>query len=208
MLKFIGKPASNRRRTIISIHPMLKFITAHMQKTIMQSYFNTSHVKVYLLKQRYAIRCVINFNTSHVKVYLLVCFLFPLCNMISIHPMLKFIICPGVSVLLQILISIHPMLKFITLRRLLFLPDASFNTSHVKVYPHIDGFVSVIDASFNTSHVKVYPTHFLHFIQSTISDFSVFINILKIFTSRRTLCQKIHKIVAMSLFLRIHAILH
>ena len=65
-----------------------------------------------------------------------------------------------------------------------------FNTSHVKVYPKQTSVLRCRLKNFNTSHVKVYPTHFLHFIQSTISDFSVFINILKIFTSRRTLCQK------------------
>ena len=50
--------------------------------------------------------------------------------------------------------------------------------------------IPFLNSYFKTSHVKVYPTHFLHFIQSTISDFSVFINILKFFTSRRALCQK------------------
>ena len=86
-----------------------------------------------------------------------------------------------------------------------------FKTSHVKVYPNTTDFISIKKRiskhpmlkfiniqllygiskdNFKTSHVKVYPTHFLHFIQSTISDFSVFINILKFFTSRRALCQK------------------
>ena len=154
------------------------------------SYFNTSHVKVY----RQCIQCwkwrYGYFNTSHVKVYpsfsgKLLPFIF-----ISIHPMLKFILmrlqpCSSLSP-----ISIHPMLKFIS--------QAVKNCLHlcpISIHPMLKFIQSCrlrpdSVAYFNTSHVKVYPTHFLYFIQSTISDFSVFINILKIFTSRRALCQK------------------
>ncbi len=44
--------------------------------------------------------------------------------------------------------------------------------------------------SFNTSHVKVNPTYFQHSIQYTIPDSPVFINVFKIFTSHRAICQK------------------
>ena len=43
---------------------------------------------------------------------------------------------------------------------------------------------------FKTSHVKVNPTYFLHSIQYTIPDSPVFINVFKIFTSHRAICQK------------------
>ena len=114
----------------------------------MQLYINfkTSHVKVYLSAYTPMMCRHRHFKTSHVKVY---------------HR--------GDSKNSKSeVISKHPMLKFIENRN----------------------STALVQTNFKTSHVKVYPTHFLHFIQSTISDFSVFINILKIFTSRRTLCQK------------------
>ena len=46
------------------------------------------------------------------------------------------------------------------------------------------------DDGFNTSHVKVNPTYFQHSIQYTIPDSPVFINVFKIFTSHRAICQK------------------
>ena len=65
-------------------------------------------------------------------------------------------------------VSIHPMLKLIY-----------SDVIHLRD-----------DYSFNTSHVKVNPTYFLHSIQYTIPDSPVFINVFKIFTSHRAICQK------------------
>ena len=136
-------------------------------------------------------------------------FLLSVSALVSIHPMLKFIYCEHFSLkLLNTCFNTSHVKVYLTWLGVYYIRHRRFNTSHVKVYPCCPTDFKFNWLRFNTSHVKVYPTHFLHFIQSTISDFSVFINILKIFTSRRTLCQKIHKIVAMSLFLRIHAILH
>ena len=65
-----------------------------------------------------------------------------------------------------------------------------FNTSHVKVNQCADVHKFLERGSFNTSHVKVNPTYFLHSIQYTIPDSPVFINVFKIFTSHRAICQK------------------
>ena len=87
-------------------------------------------------------------------------------------------------------ISKHLMLKFIKYDTMEYRKAFNFKTSHVKVYLNSELTADRRYHYFKTSHVKVYPTHFLYFIQSTISDFSVFINILKFFTSHRAICQK------------------
>ena len=66
----------------------------------------------------------------------------------------------------------------------------SFNTSHVKVNLLLSFHQLLLLPRFNTSHVKVNPTYFQHSIQYTIPDSPVFINVFKIFTSHRAICQK------------------
>ena len=110
-------------------------------------------------------------------------------------------------------ISKHLMLKFILATDSgLAVATPDFKTSHVKVY--LNGNVARPPCFIISKHLmlkfilwrllrwrlpfqiskhlmlKFIPTHFLYFIQSTIPDSPVFINVLKIFTSRRALCQK------------------
>ena len=108
-------------------------------------------------------------------------------------------------------VSIHPMLKLIIKFYSIFNKFICFNTSHVKVnliylihqyywitvsiHPMLKLITTCIRQmicihGFNTSHVKVNPTYFLHSIQYTIPDSPVFINVFKIFTSHRAICQK------------------
>ena len=109
-------------------------------------------------------------------------------------------------------VSIHPLLKLIQIDEAGVINLPCFNTSHVKVNQYRYYSALVFEYRFNTSHVKVnhrsecsawvqgrvsihpmlklIPTYFQHSIQYTIPDSPVFINVFKIFTSRRTLCQK------------------
>ena len=54
-------------------------------------------------------------------------------------------------------ISIHLMLKFILCSRHMLRLLPHFKTSHVKVYPQQSSWATVPDTNFKTSHVKVYP---------------------------------------------------
>ena len=131
--------------------------------------FNTSHVKVNPNINQDLERLNDSFNTSHVKV-----------NRkslsassgsvlrVSIHPMLKLIPTFWHYSGRRMGVSIHPMLKLIIFRM----------------------YLKPVQSCFNTSHVKVNPTYFLHSIQYTIPDSPVFINVFKIFTSHRAICQK------------------
>ena len=109
-------------------------------------------------------------------------------------------------------ISIHPMLKLIIICERVIKSHVDFNTSHVKVNHVALPSMMLTLTNFNTSHVKVnrkhrsckciqhkisihpmlklIPTYFLHSIQYTIPDSPVFINVFKIFTSHRAICQK------------------
>ena len=95
MLKFIRKNGNEKPKwTLISIHLMLKFIHCVVSMiglpTLFQyiscwslssqpesarisiTYFNTSHVEVYLLPSLYLKIRFSDFNTSHVEVYLFI----------------------------------------------------------------------------------------------------------------------------------------
>ena len=135
MLKFI----SNRFKCkdygfIISIHPMLKFILKAIAPSIFYTYFNTSHVKVYLsvrelarIKTKISIHPMLKFikffqrqvlmllyfNTSHVKVYQTARDSGDDRNEISKHPMLKLIRQAALLLRVRPSISKHPMLKLI-----------------------------------------------------------------------------------------------
>ena len=87
-------------------------------------------------------------------------------------------------------VSIHPLLKLIQIDEAGVINLPCFNTSHVKVNQYRYYSALVFEYRFNTSHVKVNPTYFLHSIQYTIPDSPVFINVFKIFTSHRAICQK------------------
>ena len=65
-----------------------------------------------------------------------------------------------------------------------------FNTSHVKVNHRSECSAWVQGRVSIHPMLKLIPTYFQHSIQYTIPDSPVFINVFKIFTSRRTLCQK------------------
>lgn len=104
---------------------------------------------------------------------------------VTFHQIVFYSLCFGRSWLL-----IHLMLKLIAVGVALGGLAARFNTSHVKVNLTNNIIKQHDPVSFNTSHVKVNPTYFLHSIQYTIPDSPVFINVFKIFTSHRAICQK------------------
>ena len=97
----------------ISIHLMLRFIMEERLMSILNSHFNTSHVKVYPVFE-------------HLQFLL---------HFISIHLMLRFIEHRLFLAVQNLRISIHLMLRFIGLWRFWFFEQFYFNTSHVKVYP-------------------------------------------------------------------------
>ena len=132
-----------------------------------------------------------NFKTSHVKVYQTARDSGDDRNEISKHPMLKFIISTSSALLKLISISKHPMLKFIISAYIACRchRDISKHPMLKFIRDEIYRVLQVL-CDFKTSHVKVYPTHFLHSIQYTIPDSPVFINVFKIFTSHRAICQK------------------
>ena len=132
-------------------------------------------------------------------------------NAVSIHPLLKLIQIDEAGVInLPCFNTSHVKVnQYRYYSALVF--EYRFNTSHVKVNHRsecsawVQGRVSIhpmlkliqlfqffkmLHLSFNTSHVKVNPTYFLHSIQYTIPDSPVFINVFKIFTSHRAICQK------------------
>ena len=113
MLKFI--PVFQFRASsalLISKHPMLKFIKNSAIKSKHDNDFKTSHVKVYLSAYTPMMCRHRHFKTSHVKVY---------------HR--------GDSKNSKSeVISKHPMLKFIENRNSTALVQTNFKTSHVKVY--------------------------------------------------------------------------
>ena len=113
MLLFIRSAFSHGlSSTVISIHLMLLFIRLLCWLGLLDCYFNTSHVTVYL-KYQYK-----DFHTL----------------IISIHLMLLFIGLVHFQVLEQELISIHLMLLFICILYSLPFYIHHFNTSHVTVY--------------------------------------------------------------------------
>ena len=156
------------RLNAVSIHPLLKLIQIDEAGVINLPCFNTSHVKVNQYRYYSALVFEYRFNTSHVKV-----------NHRS-----------ECSAWVQGRVSIHPMLKLIGNVAGSLLEFTCFNTSHVKVNPSLLLLPQHSYSGFNTSHVKVNPTYFLHSIQYTIPDSPVFINVFKIFTSHRAICQK------------------
>ena len=132
-------------------------------------------------------------------------------NAVSIHPLLKLIQIDEAGVInLPCFNTSHVKVnQYRYYSALVF--EYRFNTSHVKVNHRsecsawVQGRVSIHPMlklinnhkplaqgykGFNTSHVKVNPTYFLHSIQYTIPDSPVFINVFKIFTSHRAICQK------------------
>ena len=141
----------------ISIHLMLRFITVSQRPRYpYRSYFNTSHVTVYLYAHPRAVpewnfntshvtvylpKSTINniengyFNTSHVTVYQSPSFRLLSHLRISIHLMLRFIERFGFCLEAVCLISIHLMLRFIMREHpVASANDLDFNTSHVTVY--------------------------------------------------------------------------
>ena len=127
-------------------------------------------------------------------------------------------------------VSIHPMLKLIQIDEAGVINLPCFNTSHVKVNQYRYYSALVFEYRFNTSHVKVnhrsecsawvqgrvsihpmlkliqriscIPYNTLYQIPQYLSTF------LKFSPATAPFAKKIHKITAMPLFLRIHAILH
>ena len=98
-------------------------------------YFNTSHVTVYQVKAINSMTEEEHFNTSHVTVYLNHFTRNASAIIISIHPMLRFIIRSRSSFFISLIISIHPMLRFILKGQLQSFNELNdFNTSHVTVY--------------------------------------------------------------------------
>ena len=127
-------------------------------------------------------------------------------------------------------VSIHPLLKLIQIDEAGVINLPCFNTSHVKVNQYRYYSALVFEYRFNTSHVKVnhrsecsawvqgrvsihpmlkliqriscIPYNTLYQIPQYLSTF------LKFLPATAPFAKKIHKITAMPLFLRIHAILH
>ena len=96
----------------ISIHLMLMLIPKQGFYTLLQKYFNTSHVNVNPLSDFSNLSAILHFNTSHVNVNLVVCEQRThTIKSISIHLMLMLILIFGLAVLLWV----------------------DFNTSHVNV---------------------------------------------------------------------------
>ena len=167
--------------SVISIHPMLRFIdygAPTMRKRFFN--FNTSHVTVYQnptlqpkglssfqyipcyglsMEQRRIIVWLSYFNTSHVTVYRDLFGALPFGYAISIHPMLRFILCWLVQYMFRMSISIHPMLRFIFLLQL-HVPG-KFLFQYIPCYglsDHPDQRRSQ-STYFNTSHVTVYHSN-------------------------------------------------
>ena len=96
----------------ISIHPMLRFINLAMRLYWWHSYFNTSHVTVYLSRFQICRPAHPHFNTSHVTVY-------PMRRQFLLGASsFQYIPCYGLSnntplIQRRYIISIHPMLRFI-----------------------------------------------------------------------------------------------
>ena len=113
----------------ISIHPMLRFIKANGFSEKQNNPFQ--YIPCYGLSTSrnglHWIQCY--FNTSHVTVYL---------NNVSGH-------------ILQNLISIHPMLRFIAKVSEDINIDVHFNTSHVTVYRNIDR------TAMEWSNISIHP---------------------------------------------------
>ena len=127
-------------------------------------------------------------------------------------------------------VSIHPLLKLIQIDEAGVINLPCFNTSHVKVNQYRYYSALVFEYRFNTSHVKVnhrsecsawvqgrvsihpmlkliqrissIPYNTLYQIPQYLSTF------LKFLPAVAPFAKKIHKITAIPLFLRIHAILH
>ena len=127
-------------------------------------------------------------------------------------------------------VSIHPLLKLIQIDEAGVINLPCFNTSHVKVNQYRYYSALVFEYRFNTSHVKVnhrsecsawvqgrvsihpmlkliqriscIPYNTLYQIPQYLSTF------LKFLPATAPFAKKIHKITAIPLFLRIHAILH
>ena len=139
----------------ISIHPMLFFIKSRKCWMTGQSHFNTSNVIFYrrltgmwcVYRTFQYIQCYFlssssylsfiwywYFNTSNVIFYLGQVQVPLRCIIISIHPMLFFILHDRTSGKYSICISIHPMLFFIVSMPLMWNTLSNFNTSNVIFY--------------------------------------------------------------------------
>ena len=154
--------------------------------SILNSHFNTSHVKVYPVFEhlqfllhfisihlmlrfilyhfiRYS-RCD-NFNTSHVKVYqkegLWITLVFQNFNTSHVKVYRKVVQRRKRSSG----ISIHLMLRFIVTEPAILAFENNFNTSHVKVYLGFFNRQRHGSLDFNTSHVKVYLRISRHALQ-------------------------------------------
>ena len=117
------------KRSTVSIHPMLMFISMIFCHSFKVKSFNTSYVNVYLQK------------AHNIRLHYIV----------SIHPMLMFIKVLQDALLTVLSVSIHPMLMFIVLRLSEKMRKKhSFNTSYVNVYR------TVIHCLRNSKHLFQY----------------------------------------------------
>ena len=123
------------RDSIISIHPMLRFIPRDSCRKKSVKNFNTSHVTVYRTHPVDIIPHFQHFNTSHVTVYHLKMQLLSLKkgDFNTSH------------------VTVYQIVRWRMLRKI-----QNFNTSHVTVYRKNEtiGFITFV--YFNTSHVTVY----------------------------------------------------
>ena len=112
---YLNVPIKFSFESIISIHPMLLFISSSISNLLENPYFNTSHVTVYRNTEGFAGKME---TFQYIPCYCLswiVLYRWQLSYSISIHPMLLFISLGRRLGQKEKTISIHPMLLFIHL---------------------------------------------------------------------------------------------
>ena len=120
---------------LISIHPMLRFISAPRPSCCCEAGISIHPMLRFIRVELWQTRQYSD---------------------ISIHPMLRFIKCKKSVCIKSGIISIHPMLRFITMLHVMIDALCDFNTSHVTVYPCNNVPMLILNEHFNTSHVTVY----------------------------------------------------